>query len=313
MNGTQLSSATIQQQSEFPKKSDDVPMSVKPSVSVIINNYNYADYVAEAIESVLRQADDRVQCIVVDDGSTDGSLDIIRQYENVLVITRANGGQVAAVKTALPHAHSDIIVFLDSDDYLYDNEISVVREAWRPGLTMLQFALDEIDARGNKLGRLPDKNFVLERSGRADSEVRLYSVRANLGKCVFKTFRAFASMDETAGRFYFDAFLIFGAPLFGPVAVMDQALGVYRIHGRNVTIAAKQKVSHARREILNEVWHREAIEIFAERANLKAKKAERYLGPYRIRTMLLLNRAYGGLVSAPANNFTLAGTRWSNS
>ena len=114
-------------------------------------------------------------------------------------------------------------------------------------------------------------------------------------------------MDESANRFYFDAYLVFGAPLYGPVAVTDKALGGYRVHGRNVSMVAKRKLSLARREIRNEVWNRRAIGVFAQKANLRSKTAEQYLGPYRMRTMLLLNRAYGGIVEgAPVNSFVLA-------
>jgi glycosyltransferase involved in cell wall biosynthesis len=310
MNQTQLSSNHTSAEGGpqyFGRRAD---ITVMPSISVIINNYNYADYVGEAIESVLRQAADGVQCIVVDDGSTDNSLDVVRRYENILVLTRANGGQVAAVKTALPHANSDIIVFLDSDDYLHDNAISVIREAWRPGLTMLQFALDKVDARGNKLGRLPETDFVLRDSARQILKFGYIPHAPTSGNAFSRHYveAAFASMDETAGRFHFDAFLIFGAPLFGPVAVMDKALGAYRVHGRNLTVVAKQKISLARGEIANHIWNRQSIEIFAKRANLKSKKAVQYLGPYHIRRMLLINRVYGGLQdSVRANNFFLAG------
>jgi glycosyltransferase involved in cell wall biosynthesis len=309
MNRMELPSGATAQRGDLSRISDDLRISAKPSISVLINNYNYADYVGEAIESVLRQADDGVQCIVVDDGSTDNSLDVIRRYENVLVVTRVNGGQVAAVKTALPHANSDVVIFLDSDDYLYDNAISVIREAWQPGLAMLQFALDKIDARGNKLGRLPETDFVLRDTACQILKFGYIPYAPTSGNAFSREYaqEAFASMDGTAGRFYFDAFLVFGAPLFGPVAVVDKELGAYRVHGRNVSMIAKQKISLARREISNEIWNRQSIEIFAKRASLKSKRAAQYLGPYRLRTMLLLNRAYDGLQdSAHADNLILA-------
>jgi glycosyltransferase involved in cell wall biosynthesis len=308
MNRTELPNAATAQLRERPQVSGD--LQIKPSVSVIINNYNYANYVAEAIESVLRQADEGVQCIVVDDGSTDNSLEIIRRYENVLAVTRPNGGQVAAVKTALPHANSEIIVFLDSDDYLYDNAILAIREAWRPGLAMLQFALDKVDAQGNRLGRLPETDFLFRDQARQILQFGYIPYAPTSGNAFSRQYaeEAFGSMDISAGRFYFDAFLVFGAPLFGPIAVTDKALGAYRLHGRNVSMVAKQKISLARREISNEIWNRQSIEVFAKRANLKSKKAAQYLGPYRIRTMLLLNRAYGGLQDiVHASNLVLAG------
>jgi len=71
-------------------------------VSIIINNYNYGRYLAEAIESALGQAGNPVELIVVDDGSTDNSRDIIVAFgDQLLPIFKDNGGQASALHLAL--------------------------------------------------------------------------------------------------------------------------------------------------------------------------------------------------------------------
>jgi glycosyltransferase involved in cell wall biosynthesis len=93
-------------------------------VSVIINNYNYKEYLADSIESVLSQTRTPDEIIVVDDGSSDGSdVFISEKYGNIDVIKivkKENGGQLSAINAGFRSSSGDIIFFLDSDD-IYEN------------------------------------------------------------------------------------------------------------------------------------------------------------------------------------------------
>jgi glycosyltransferase involved in cell wall biosynthesis len=86
-------------------------------ISVIIPNYNYAQYVGLAIESVLGQSYQNVELIVVNNGSTDNSLDILRNFgKDIILINQFNLGQSGARNSGLLNATGDIIAFLDADD-----------------------------------------------------------------------------------------------------------------------------------------------------------------------------------------------------
>lgn len=90
----------------------------KPLVTIAITCYNYVDFVAEAIESALNQTYKNIEVIVIDDGSTDSSLDIINRYsKRVRVITRENRGVVYTRNEALKLAKGDFFFFLDADDF----------------------------------------------------------------------------------------------------------------------------------------------------------------------------------------------------
>jgi len=92
-------------------------------ITVIINNYNYQNYIEEALQSVLKQARKPDQVIVVDDGSTDDSLSCMKKllplFNNAKLIAKKNGGQLSTFNAALPEVEGDVIAFLDSDDW-YD-------------------------------------------------------------------------------------------------------------------------------------------------------------------------------------------------
>ncbi|MCB1305747.1 MAG: glycosyltransferase family 2 protein, partial [Leptospiraceae bacterium] len=88
-------------------------------VSVIIPTYNRGHIVEQAIESVLNQTYSQLELLVVDDGSSDNTRNVIQkiQDERVQFIERSqNGGQNAALNTGLEHAEGQFIAFLDSDD-----------------------------------------------------------------------------------------------------------------------------------------------------------------------------------------------------
>jgi hypothetical protein len=89
----------------------------EPLVSVIIPNYNYANYIQDSIASVINQSYRNVEIIVVDDGSTDNSVEVIEKYGNsVTLIQKENSGVSAARNSGMRVAKGDFICFLDSDD-----------------------------------------------------------------------------------------------------------------------------------------------------------------------------------------------------
>ncbi|WP_416224053.1 glycosyltransferase [Thiohalophilus sp.] len=88
-----------------------------PRVSVIMPAYNTAQYIGEAINSVLSQDYPNKELIIIDDGSTDGTVDIIRRYEPaVTLLTQKNQGSAVARNAGLDAARGDYVAFLDSDD-----------------------------------------------------------------------------------------------------------------------------------------------------------------------------------------------------
>ena len=87
------------------------------TVSVIISSYNYDRFIGETIESVLAQTRPADEVIVVDDGSTDNSTDVIRSFGSpVTLITQKNQGVCKARNVGAGIAKGEILVFLDSDD-----------------------------------------------------------------------------------------------------------------------------------------------------------------------------------------------------
>ena len=111
-----------------------------PLVSAVIPAYNSERYLARAIDSVLAQTYPNIECIVVDDGSTDATGRIIESYgARVRGIRQPNGGASAARNAGLAAAKGRYIAFLDSDDYWLDtktaNQVAVFQAY--PGLVLV--------------------------------------------------------------------------------------------------------------------------------------------------------------------------------
>lgn len=100
-------------------------------VSVVITTHNYAQYVSDAIESVLAQTIPPAEVIVVDDGSTDNTLDVLAHYRQIKVITQENRGVAAARTVGISEATQPYVVCLDADDKLDPRYIETLLPAIR--------------------------------------------------------------------------------------------------------------------------------------------------------------------------------------
>src|SRR5215468_3422546 len=100
-------------------------MAGSPFVSIVVTSYNYGRYLRAAIDSALGQTYPAVEVIVVDDGSSDDSRDVISEYgDRVRVILKDNGGQASAFNAGFRACDGDIIVYLDSDDVLLPGAVA---------------------------------------------------------------------------------------------------------------------------------------------------------------------------------------------
>jgi glycosyltransferase involved in cell wall biosynthesis len=99
--------------------------------SVLISNYNYAPFLAHAIESVLAQSVPAHEIIVVDDGSTDHSRDVMLSYgQRIISLYQNNAGQAAAISAGYARATGDIIMLLDADDLFHPHKIEIMQHIY---------------------------------------------------------------------------------------------------------------------------------------------------------------------------------------
>ena len=207
-----------------------------PFVSVVMCNYNYGNFIAEAIRSVLSQTYRHFELIVVDDGSEDNSKEIISSFDDqrIQTVFSKNFGQASAFNTAFGMAKGELISFLDSDDWWMPDKLerSIRWHAFLKGdYALLQHGL-EVWRDG---GAGPYKNILpvgdcfaeMQHSGRIDFFV------PTSGLVFRKTVldKVFPLPNEI--RICADAYLMRCAFVFGKVYSIPDTLGYYRKHKRN--------------------------------------------------------------------------------
>lgn len=125
----------------------------KPAITVLMPAYNAAAYIAEAITSVLQQTFTDFELLIVNDGSTDNTTEVIRSFNDsrIILINRNNGGVAEALNTGLKHARAQYIARFDADDICHPKRLEVQYDFMvsNPQYHILGSAADYVDMYGN--------------------------------------------------------------------------------------------------------------------------------------------------------------------
>lgn len=137
---------------------------INPLVTVYVTNHNYGQYIVQSIDSVLAQTFRDFELIIIDDGSTDNSRDIIRRYERhpqIRIFFQENKGLNATNNIAVSAARGQYIMRLDADDYLDPNALLVMTNILEghPEIAMAFPDYYYVDAAGNVTGQERRHNF----------------------------------------------------------------------------------------------------------------------------------------------------------
>jgi len=208
--------------------------STLPLVSIITPSFNQAAYLRAAIESVLAQDYPRIEYVVVDGGSTDGSREILESYAPRLAwwVSEPDAGQTAAINKGFARARGSIFAWLNSDDVLYPY---AVREAVghleeHPEVGMVYGDADYIDEQGVAIGRFPAARTDYRRLRRGYVHIPQQAAffRARLWKMV-------GPLDE-AFRFAMDYDLWVRIAAISPLAYCPRRWAGFRLHAAGKTM-----------------------------------------------------------------------------
>jgi hypothetical protein len=225
------------------------------SVDVIVNNYNYARFLKDAIDSALGQTYRPVRVIVVDDGSTDHSRDIIRSYgDRIIPVFKDNGGQASALNAGFAMSQGDIIIFLDADDVLLPETACRVVETYRadPAVAKIQYRMEVIDAQGRQTGILKPEPYLPLQAGDLRRHTLMFPfdlVRMATSGNAFpaRVLRQILPIPEGGFRGTgADWYICYLAPLFGSVSFLEGVGAYYRVHGANNFESAAPVIELAR-------------------------------------------------------------------
>jgi hypothetical protein len=209
-----------------------------PRISIVTPSYNQGQYLEETIRSVLLQGYPDLEYIIIDGGSTDESVEVIRKYEPWLSywVSERDRGQPHAINKGLERTTGDIVAFLNSDDVYFKNALSMVVKAFREsGAAWVGGQCLEID-------EMTGKNYVYGPE-LPDPPTKWFFRKTNKDYCfpqqpMFWTRQVQDTVglirDDLQYSFDFEYWLRFLFAGFRPY-VIDQVLAVSRIHEASKT------------------------------------------------------------------------------
>ena len=219
-----------------------------PEVSVIIPSYNHADFIGAAIDSVLSQTRSDLELIVVDDGSTDHSRDVLSQFTDsrLRVLFQENQGAHAAINRGLRQSTGNYLAILNSDDTYHQQRLEKILPVFYgdPHVGLVSSYLEIIDRKGTLLGikhgyadlspwdlSTPSKSF------RAETDLRAALLTENFlattSNYVFSR-QLYQQVGEFLPlRYTHDWDYALRALQYGELRLLPEALMSYRVHDSN--------------------------------------------------------------------------------
>lgn len=208
-----------------------------PLVSIVTPVYNQAQWLEEAILSVLEQDYPHVEYIVVDDGSTDGSAEIVRRYADRLTwwTTQPNRGQVAAINLGFSRATGDVVGWLNSDDTYLPGTIARLARYFEedPDLALVYGDAYYTDEESKRTGYLRAREWDVPAMIRT-CECHVVQPGSLFGR---RALERLEPMDESRHWFFdYELFLRLGG--VGGVRHLHEPLATYRLHPESKSVGA---------------------------------------------------------------------------
>jgi glycosyltransferase involved in cell wall biosynthesis len=239
--------------------------------SIIISSYNYGRYLRETIDSCLEQTYHSVEVIVVDDGSTDNSREIIAGYgDRIKAILKENGGHASALNSGFAESRGDVICFLDSDDALLPSAMEEVAHLFEEdNVCTVRWQMWTMDAASRVMRKKVPADWI------SHGDLRESLLRQGpdhfpptSGNAWARRFleRVLPIPEMTFRLGGGDLYLATLAPLFGLVRSTAQPQGLYRIHTDKYTL---QESFRQRIDLFIEMWDR-SLEALGEHGRAMA-------------------------------------------
>ena len=213
----------------------------RPIASVLIDTYNHERFIEKAIVSVLEQdfsAPDR-EILVVDDGSTDKTPEIVRKFEpSVRLLRKPNGGQASAFNAGIPECKGEIVSFLDGDDSWLPGKLRRVTEVLlaNASVGLVGHGIKESYADGMERIVRPEKDERLRLDSLAAA--RVFRLRKSYLGTSRMTLRASVARQiipvPEALVIQADEYMFTLAAARSEIIILREALTCYHIHGGNL-------------------------------------------------------------------------------
>lgn len=209
-----------------------------PIIGVVTPTYNMAQFLEETIQSVLSQGYDKLDYVVMDGGSRDGTVEILRKYEHRLRwVSERDGGQGAAINKGWHTTHGEIFAYLNADDTYLPGALPAIAKHFRenPKAGLIYGEAYHVEVDGKIIDRYPTRPFSYDALA---EQCFICQPAAFLARDAY----AQAGMINSSMHFALDYDLWFRVAKKYPVRKVDEYLATSRMHMDNKTLANRRRV-----------------------------------------------------------------------
>ena len=253
----------------------------KPLVSIVTPSYNQADFLEDTIQSVISQDYPDIEYMIVDGGSTDGSLEIIKRYQSKLAwwVSEADEGQASAINKGMARAQGEIVAWLNSDDLYLPGAVSQAVESFQknPQVKFVFGNAITIDAAG-----FPLKELVFPDWGIED----LTGFRIICQPAVFMSGDAFQQVSGLNPDYHFmlDHQLWIRIASLGPIKHEGRFWAAARHHGEAKNVSQAAAFGRETLQVLDWMQHQDGLSSIVQKNQRKVQA-----GAYRLNGRYLLD------------------------
>lgn len=287
-------------------------IAIWPKISLVTPSFNQGEFLEETIVSVLSQNYPNLEYIIIDGGSTDNTLEIIKKYENELTywISERDQGQSHAINKGLKKCSGEIFNWINSDDLLADNALFHIAKGFN----------EDVDVVGGYCSFFENDKQKVNYVNRIKATDNLEDTIINYGMCQPPTFYKLNLVKELNGvsetlNYIMDSFLwIKYLAAYGTrrVKLIDENISYFRLHGDSKTVSNSNRFLQERTKVFTAMVHslgvsREVTKVVTQEVELQyvllakdmklsflspSKFIKLYLEKYDVVKLLLLTHRF---------------------
>lgn len=217
-------------------------MNKLPIISIVTPSYNQGQYIDETIKSVLAQDYPNIEYIVIDGGSTDNTVEILKSYgERVRWISEKDNGQTDAIKKGFELSSGEIITWLNSDDVFLPTAVSKAVDFFKrnPEAALVYGKSYYIDSGGKRVGEYPTRPFDLK---------LLPEFNFICQPSAFFTRDAYTSVGGLDAKLHYGMDYDLWSKLSKEYVLgyIDDYLSLYRLHAESKTVAQRHQLKQGK-------------------------------------------------------------------
>ncbi|CAN5337749.1 glycosyltransferase family 2 protein [soil metagenome] len=285
-----------------------------PKISIITPSFNQGQYIEQTIQSVINQNYPNLEYIIIDGGSTDNSVEVIKKYKSQITIwvSEKDKGQAHAINKGLSYCTGEFFNWINSDDYLVDGALSKVAVAFeRSGADLIAGEVNDFDEKG-MVKKVKNKKLDINEYLAKDIELIYHQPGVWLRMDIMKKIGPFKeNMHYCFDQDYMMRYLL----NHQNVCYIDDVLAYFRIHENSKSVSQAGKFAWDFRQMYKDFWQSQKNTSLEKQAKRKYLEYEwpllnRSINTYQKSRLTNFKNAVAAIMKDPGHRLNKDSMGW---